>query len=69
MPTPPAIYVVFLFVLYEALLETLLDQVDGLEKQLQEYRAENERDKASIRKRVIDAAEESERSESEDERE
>jgi hypothetical protein len=46
----------------KALLERLLDRVDDLEAELSEYRAENERDKATIRQQVADAAE-SERSE------
>lgn len=47
----------------KALLERLLDRVDDLEAELREYRAENERDKAHIRREVTEAVEESERSE------
>lgn len=48
----------------KALLEKLLDRVDELEDELQEYRDHNERDKAKIRQQVTEAVEESERSES-----
>ena len=48
----------------KALLEKLLDRVDELEEELQEYRAENERDKATIRQQVSEAVAESERSDS-----
>jgi hypothetical protein len=47
----------------KALLEKLLDRVDDLEEELQEYRDHNERDKAEIRQQVV---QESERSECED---
>lgn len=46
----------------KALLEKLLDRVDELEAELQEYRAENEKDKATIRQKVAAAVAESERS-------
>lgn len=49
----------------KALLEKLLDRVDELEEQLQEYQDHNERDKAKIRQQVSDAVD-SERSKSED---
>jgi hypothetical protein len=49
----------------KALLERLLDRVDGLEDELKEYRAENERDKATIRQEVTEAVE-SERSHPDD---
>jgi len=39
----------------KALLERLLDRVDDLEAELREYRAENERDKATIRQEVTEA--------------
>ena len=51
----------------KALLEKLLNRVDDLEAELQEYREQNEYDKATIRQQVSEAVEESERSESEDE--
>lgn len=50
----------------KALLEKLLDRVDELESELQEYRDHNERDKAKIRQQVSETVTESERSESED---
>lgn len=50
----------------KALLEKLLDRVDELEEELQEYRAENERDKATIRQQVTEAVADSERSDSEE---
>lgn len=53
----------------KALLEKLLDRVDELEDELQEYRDHNERDKAKIRQQVSAAIEESERSESDEETE
>lgn len=40
-----------------ALLERLLDRVEELEAELKEYRVENERDKATIRKEVSKAVE------------
>lgn len=46
----------------KALLEKLLDRVDELEEELQEYRDHNERDKAQIRQQVSTAVEDSERS-------
>lgn len=51
----------------KALLEKLLDRVDELEAELQEYRDHNERDKAKIRRQVTEAVEGSERSESDQE--
>lgn len=50
----------------KALLEKLLDRVDELEEELQEYRDHNERDKAKIRQQVSTAVEDSERSDSDD---
>lgn len=50
----------------KALLEKLLDRVDELEDELQEYRDHNERDKAKIRQQVTEAVKDSERSESND---
>lgn len=51
----------------KALLEKLLDRVDELEAELQEYRDHNERDKAKIRRQVTEAVEGSERSDSDQE--